>query len=120
MYGDYLEKVFIGSSDPIAIIDTEAGQECTYGKLLEIGRSIAAVLQQRGVEPHDQVVLCAMTGVKSCCFILALAFCQATAVVTEHFYSVFELRDVVKNFPSLKLVVADNSSAAKLQQATRY
>lgn len=118
MFGDYLERVFIEHSDRIAIVDTETDKEYTYGEVLEISRSIAAVLQRRGVQPHDEVVLCAMTGVKSCCFILALAFCQAAVLATKHIYSVFELGEVLKNFPSLKLIVGDNASVAKLRQAT--
>lgn len=118
MFGDFLERVFIGRGDEIAIVDTETEQQYTYAEVLSISRSLAAVLQQRGVRPHDLVVLCAMTGVKSCCFILALLFCQATMVATKHFFSVYEFKAVLKNFPSLKLVIADNASASNLRQAT--
>lgn len=59
-----------------------------------------------------------MTGVKSCCYLWALIFCRATVVITKHVYSVYELKDVLGNFSSLKLVIGDNASISKLRQAT--
>lgn len=119
MFGDYLERVFTKYSDRVAIVDTETGEQYTYGAMLNISKSLAAVLQERGVKPHDLVMLCAKTAVKSCCFILALVFSQATMVATKHFYSVYELEEVLEKFSSLKLVIGDDGSASKLRQATK-
>lgn len=39
-------------------------------------------------------------------------------VVTKHFYSVYEFKEVLKNFPSLKLIIGDDESTYKLRLAT--
>ncbi|XP_003738226.1 4-coumarate--CoA ligase-like 6 [Galendromus occidentalis] len=118
MFGDFLDRLFRRHSDRVAMIDTETGQQYTYGDLLRMVKSIAAGLQARGVKPHDIVVLCARTSVKSCCYLLALLFCQATILATKPSYSAYELKGVLERFSSTKLVLGDESSCPNLLQAT--